>query len=349
MIQSLEISNFRGFKQLSLSNLPQFNFIIGESGSGKTALLEALWVVGGVSPEIYFRMRSMRGIGAGAQLRNERHHYEAFFRDIFFDPSSNWPASIKIMDSLVGDRSLSMFYGSDQLELDVNSGEIGTMLVRPLVFEWKCGEKIFRCPLKVGSTGQIIVEKPPEAYPALLISSSHVVDSGENASRFSSFSIKKRKAAIVDAMRSVYPQVEDLSSEVVGGQQMVYASVEAIPEQIPVAVISSGINKYLSILLATKQYENGVVLIDEIENGFYYKNYHDVISGIIQFCMESNVQLFASTHSYEFLQAVAAVMEKKEPSFSFLRTRHRHDGSCTVTTISGKASKAQIEQDIEVR
>jgi len=39
MLASIRIQNFRCFKQLEQGNLKRFNLIVGEGGSGKTALL----------------------------------------------------------------------------------------------------------------------------------------------------------------------------------------------------------------------------------------------------------------------------------------------------------------------
>ena len=79
MIQSISVTNFRGFKSIDLSNMPRFNFLIGESGSGKTAFLESLWIAAGISPEIYFRMRQLRGMAEQSfQLSSEKLSYETF-------------------------------------------------------------------------------------------------------------------------------------------------------------------------------------------------------------------------------------------------------------------------------
>jgi len=61
LIRSLEIDNFRCFKSLRLTDVRQFNIITGASGSGKTALLEAIFVAGGNSAEIFLRADAWRG------------------------------------------------------------------------------------------------------------------------------------------------------------------------------------------------------------------------------------------------------------------------------------------------
>ena len=47
MINGLKLKNFRGFQEVVLPLHRQFNLIIGDNGSGKTALLEALTVAMG--------------------------------------------------------------------------------------------------------------------------------------------------------------------------------------------------------------------------------------------------------------------------------------------------------------
>ncbi len=61
MIRSLEIERFRCFNSVKLDDVRKFNVITGPNGSGKTALLEALFVAGGNTAEIYLRANIWRG------------------------------------------------------------------------------------------------------------------------------------------------------------------------------------------------------------------------------------------------------------------------------------------------
>jgi AAA15 family ATPase/GTPase len=50
MIDRLSVQNFRCFENLELQNLSQINVMVGDNASGKTALLESLWLAGGGNP-----------------------------------------------------------------------------------------------------------------------------------------------------------------------------------------------------------------------------------------------------------------------------------------------------------
>lgn len=57
----------------------------------------------------------------------------------------------------------------------------------------------------------------------------------------------------------------------------------------------------MAIVLAIANAPNGVVLIDEIENGLHYSVQSKVWRAIAQAARVSNVQVFATTHSWECL------------------------------------------------
>src|SRR5688572_23256461 len=107
MITSLDVKNFRCFKELHLSALGRFTFVVGESGSGKTALLEALFLAGGGNPEIYFRVRRWRGFGENLEVSG-RLQYEAIFRDVFYNFDQQSGAYIRIDSNDRGYRSLEI-------------------------------------------------------------------------------------------------------------------------------------------------------------------------------------------------------------------------------------------------
>ncbi len=115
-------------------------------------------------------------------------------------------------------------------------------------------------------------------------------------------------------------------------------------------------NKYLSIVLSIVSNPQGVLLIDEIENGFYYRNLPVIVRSIIDLCNEYEVQIFATTPSYEFLQVLAQIVDEAEESgldkaehFTLMRLERSAAYQPTLKLVSGETYKAAIDQSFEVR
>src|ERR1700722_5686540 len=85
MLKSLELVNFRCYENLYLQDFKRFNVVVGDSGSGKTALLESIFLVGGSSPEVWMRLRQWRGLSPNFRLTGTRIGYESLFRDLFYN------------------------------------------------------------------------------------------------------------------------------------------------------------------------------------------------------------------------------------------------------------------------
>ena len=81
MYTSFTIENFRCFEKLTIEPLARVNLICGENNTGKTALLESLWMHSGPnSPDLGLRLNNFRGI-TGVDPRRLLHD---LFRN--FDP-----------------------------------------------------------------------------------------------------------------------------------------------------------------------------------------------------------------------------------------------------------------------
>ena len=103
-----------------------------------------------------------------------------------------------------------------------------------------------------------------------------VIGPSEAANQFSEFSKKKKDVPVRKALKAVFPTIAELSVENDVSGNALYCSVPWMAEKVPVAAVSSGVNKVLAILLGIATMSKGVVLLDELENGIYYKTYADV-------------------------------------------------------------------------
>lgn len=344
MIDSIQIKNLHGFRELDIHGLKRINVIVGDSGSGKTALLESIFIAGGSNPEVYMRTRHWRGLSDPIRLTMSRRGYESLFRELFFDFDQSAAASIRFTDSEKGARGLTIRYRFDAEYTLSLKGRQSAMALIPLQFIWKAGNKTHEGVIQF-KDGNLTFSGFQEVYPVWLIAP---FAPDPIAEHFSELSKRKQHLPIVEAIRGVFPAITALSLESIAGQIVICASLDYLSEKLPVAMVSGGITKYLWILTAIASNPGGVVLIDEIESGLYFRSLRKILASIVRFAEDNKVQIFATTHSAEFLEAVADVMESNEDHFSFIRAE-RADKECTMHVARGGSSIAAIHQHIELR
>jgi len=83
-------------------------------------------------------------------------------------------------------------------------------------------------------------------------------------------------------------------------------------ELVPLPLMGEGMGRLLSIILAIANAKGGTILIDEIENGLHHSVLTDVWKAIADAARRSDVQIFATTHSYECIIAAHQAFETSE-------------------------------------
>jgi predicted ATPase len=350
MIQDLKISNFKCFKKVHLPDLSRFNVIVGRNGGGKTALLEALFLLASVGPQLVLKIRRMRGLGDNVSITTERGSFESLWRDLFFDFDQ---ASTIELDSVGTDentRSLSVAYGPPAgTTLPFGQGSLEDRVSHATIdFEYRIANgDVVKCQPALTKEG-LSFGGVVEAFPAILLSPVLREGPEHNGQRFSSLSKKGEHMAVVSTIRKQFPFIEDLSVEYHGGTAMVHAKLRSVREKVPLPLVSDGINKMLSILLAVHHFSRGIILIDEMENGLYFDLMGRTSAAILERARESNTQLFVTTHSVEYLRALLPVVGEYPEDFRLLRTT-KDNGASEIDCFDGRHFAAALEEGLEIR
>lgn len=103
-------------------------------------------------------------------------------------------------------------------------------------------------------------------------------------------------------------------------------------DPVPIGSMGDGIWHLLSLAIAMTRCRDGYLLVDEIDTGLHYKVLPDMWKMIIDASRRLNVQVFASTHSYDCVNALA---------------QHGDDASLLADTPDNFALQ-RIESDLEV-
>jgi energy-coupling factor transporter ATP-binding protein EcfA2 len=348
MINRLELRNFRCFKQLDVS-LKRFNIVVGESASGKTALMEALFLLGGGSPEIYFRLRNWRGFSRALTISGTRENYQSLFRDLFYNFDQNTGAILESQDSGTGSRKLEISYGdSKEYGLDLQGPEPHAFTLSPLIFKWIIQGRVHSTSIYF-KEGRFSIEGSAPVAPLAYYNSINTT-SFETSSAFSSLSRSFRSTSLVEVIAAIYPQVKDVTLELIGGDPTLCVATD-LQERLPLGDLSGGVTKFVSIALGILANPGGTVIVDEIESGFYYKDMPGVWAALVKLCVQEKVQLVVSTHSYEFLKASASVMAEGSiaKDSQLMRSEIDANGERMIKKILAHSFESATSLDFEVR
>jgi predicted ATPase len=357
MIVSAEITNFRGFTSVQLSGLRTINIIVGDNGSGKTALLEALFIASAAGPDAAHRVRNWRSGSVGKGSVNPANAYTSLWGDFFPESDVKKLVRVRLRGSKDDSRKFEMFQAKEVAPLPLSelsdtgaTGVVGEPFERPVTFRWEQpGEPPTEItPLFRG--GNLIApayEVDTNINGALLVSRQPVF-AQEIAQFYSDLRKRNGGAPFEKMMTAVFEQIEALSVEVEAGSAYIYAKTKDVPALQPLHLVSDGINRVASVLLNIAARPGGVVCIDEIDSGLYFARQQSFWKAVKKFAFDNGTELFASTHSLEALRALAPAMRESPEHFTLIRV-YRHKGQSNVAMVSGEDGLALIESGLEVR
>lgn len=190
---------------------------------------------------------------------------------------------------------------------------------------------------------------PPDNYSETLKSTflTPIIIRTDISTRFNQVLIKKQEKKILDILKIIEPQLIDLS---IGADNILYCDM-GFSRLLPLSSTGEGLNNLLAIILAIYETSEGIVLIDEIENGLHYSTQEILWEAIFEAAKAFNVQVFATTHSYENVKAFSAASDKiagKGDKLRLFRLENEKD-EIRVIDFNHEMLKTSIESEWEVR
>jgi hypothetical protein len=371
MIESFELANFRCFEKLSLSDLSRVNVVTGSNASGKSALLEALYLgTNGTAQAVQNIAASRALLPAAAStpmgpfpflISTQSaptlglyfdHLFRSIQKDGKFEISKLITISYKDNKNLL--YSLGVHYQTDgDTPVPVSLGVAGAVPSPPIIFDrGKASPKIRQTtpiPITINQFGQL--QQPPVAPlgPVTFIFGANLAYAEvDNVTWFSQLKERNESDQIIEFIRNEFPFIKDIEilAPVPGANGLYATMTDGTRRRL--TTVSAGIYKIISILLSCAHTHEGIIVIDEIENGIFYEKYPAVWRILYNFAKETKNQLFISSHSDECLRAILPIMEENIQDFSLLRTE-RENGTCAVHHISGAAMRAALRRDDDLR
>jgi predicted ATPase len=348
MIRTVQIRNFRCFLDRKIENCGRVNVIVGDNGSGKTTLLEALFFALANTSELAARFRQQRGL-EGHFAGPVRKIEEGIWRDLFHGRDWSKTISIELAGNGPEARSVHISRGSPQLSIPF-SDEKQEHTVGSVSIMWKdsSGQEHLARP-KVSKAGFEFEGTDEDLPDFFYFAANNMPSSGENAGRLSELRQSGRASEFTKVFTNEYDWIEDLTIEVMVGAPVIFVKLKDSSERMPLPLVSGGINRIIGVMLAIASRSKTVVLVDEMEDGIYYRHHESIWRAILAMARNCDSQLFVTTHSDEWIRALIRAAGNNVDDIALWRTERGDTRQPDVFLFKGAILKDGIEYGAEIR
>ncbi|MBO1348850.1 MAG: AAA family ATPase [Hormoscilla sp. GUM202] len=356
MLRDLTIQNYRCFQEFQIDDLARVNLIVGGNNTGKTSLLEAIYLyVTQNHPSSLVSLLENRG--EISRLDSSPVNLKYQISDLFYGQAIITPDKAIAIDS-IPDKSpaVTIKIVRDLQEIISEQAKIfSTYKIRFLAGENTVWE------LDVIESGAV---KFNSAYRSTMLelgrddlTANSILIPTDNLSAINlnkwwdAITLTPKEEKVVKALQIIEPKAERInftSSDT--ANKKILLKLRGASHPITLSSMGDGMRRLLMLAMATVTVENGVLLVDEIDTGLHYQTQTDMWRLILETGQQLNVQVFATTHSWDCICAFQEALEQLEDnSVGKLFRLSRRDDTIKPVAYTADELNIAIPHSIEVR
>ena len=376
-LESICIENFRSFRKLEVQGLGLVNLVTGQNNSGKSTLLEAIRLMVsevsiGVLDDV-LRVREEDRVDSDPTscdvLVEPVFPFSTLFRGHPTFPEPGKETETLLLESVRGGQSTELTFragwrgsGKQKTELVLHDTDDADSDTGP---RWEPRMVVLKegIPLRVllwDGSGRHWSNSWKESRPDLEepVKVPCLYSGPADGSRSTAFgglwdkiALSDLEGEVVQALRLVSPEIEAVS--MVAGEagrrsRKAIVRVKGFAVPLPIRSFGDGVNRLFGMALCLVNAKGGVLLIDEFENGIHYSVLHDIWRAVFALAKRLEVQVFATTHSWDCIEAFQKAASEV-PDEGVLIRLSRHGENSLASVFREEELAIVTREHIEVR
>ncbi|MCB2263422.1 MAG: ATP-binding protein [Candidatus Thiosymbion ectosymbiont of Robbea hypermnestra] len=370
-IVDLTIERFRAFRALRLTGLGRVNLITGQNNTGKSSLLEALRILtSDYLPVTIHNILTHREVDVADREESGKQAYDEITLQVltlfhgFPELSGSWEP---IVVATGGGRqpmksTLMLDWFSEERAEDgtrrlshqggLLDGEEG---IPALVFNTSDTKHVFSLKNLRSYTyhrRRLIPEyKRPSSTPCISISPYGGESTVQLGALWDNIALSDLEDQVVEALRIIDPSLSAVSmvgGDLPGRSRTAIVRSHKIPRPVPLRSFGDGLNRLFGIVLSLVNAKDGLLLIDEFENGMHYSVQLDTWRMIFKLAAALDVQVFATSHSWDAIEAFQQAAAETSEEGVLVRLAHI-EGEIVPTVFRKDELRIATRNHIEVR
>lgn len=336
-LENLTIERFRGLRDLELKDLGQVNLFVGPNNSGKTSVLEAIaiycrpmdpleWLNTARRREAssrsipIVRLSAMRWLFPQTvehkpdDLYHERVQMHATGEFAVRSVTADYQEVRGVPDANTLRRIQQKSLPSREPEEGYQGAELQVAIEVPMIglFGQSGQLETVRSSFVLWEAASFYEREKSSAPASIKVKTitpvSHRTETAQ-VSRFSQAALNRDIADVLGPIQRFDPDIMGLQVLEAGGTSLYIDHKKT--GLTPLSAFGDGVRRVVMMALTLPQVKDGVLLIDEIETAIHISVLKEVYHWLFTACQQFNIQLFATTHS---LEAVDALLQAPPPA-----------------------------------
>ncbi len=358
MLRDFSIRNFRGFRELHIPALGRVNLIVGKNSVGKSSLLEAvrIYASNGV-PEVLWDAVTSRDehkqnkragqailglfhdgadIQEGIEIgpKGEGIVIRVQFRRA--SPAEDGTVQYTLLESPVEDELVDA-----RIDLVVKSESGQTSF--PLIREF---DSYLRRSVGIGRNRLEVSPRIRNVFVA-----ANGLTAERQAELWDEVTLSSLEEDVINSLRLIAPTLDRVS--LIGTKddrgRSPFVKLSTGESAIPLKRLGDGVTRVFGLALALVNSKGGLLLIDEIENGIHYSVQESLWRFILDVSRRLNVQVFATSHSWDCLKAFQKASLACPSEEGILTRLEMTDGAIRASQFDEPELAIATRENIEIR
>ena len=379
MLRTLELEGYRGFESFRLSDLKRVNLLVGKNNCGKTSILEAMeFLVSKGDPSVLTRSADRRGETGFQDVAEPSGPYRPdlypdvshlFFGrhmapGVSFRISTNEGFGIVLVELLslpdveneISNRGPGNAQQTTLFDDDVDPESALGFRISGSVLDWI---PIF----PVTDNGLLLLSKSVRFRRPRFVAVSGVppvefltpdsLQLGSMRAMWDKVLAEGREPEVINAMKLLESDLDSIHFLTGDGYRRTSGGVLVgfgkSSRRVPLGSLGDGMRRLLALSLSLVRTGNGFLLIDEIDTGLHFTVMEEMWKLVVTTALESNVQVVATTHSYDCIQGLAALLESTPELAPEVSVQKIERSLAEAVSLNAEQIRVAVRQDIEVR
>jgi AAA15 family ATPase/GTPase len=328
----ITVSRFRGLDNVKLKKLNRVNIFAGFNNSGKTSVLEAVYL-----------LTKLNDINAFFEMEKYRGRFVEELNSKWIETNFLQPITI---EAVFNGKNTRIFIQAENTKEEIDKS--GYLITFVLTAGYNSGESVSKAHLYSNKDSSIFYEDRKILCNSIMTSPYRENDRGLKIAHAQAVKEKAIDIIVSFIRKNIDPAIKKIDMTTIDGVSRFFVTSDTFEKSIDITNYGEGVRRVFEIALFFAYARNGVLLIDEFETAIHKSLLVNFTRFVQELAERFNVQVFLTSHSKECIDSFIMNNYRTKDITAYLLKEEKGVISCKY--VEGKRLEKLLESiDVDIR